>query len=100
MATGQSIVEMERACKEPRENEVPASTSWPLVLAFGFTFIFAGLVTRSSVSVLGIVLAIAGCAGWFREVLPREHEVVVRVTAEAPAAVTQRRVVDRLPVAQ
>ena len=53
-----------------REIDVPASTAWPLVLAFGFTLIFAGLLTSVSVSVLGAVLAVAGCAGWFREVLP------------------------------
>jgi hypothetical protein len=32
--------------------------------------LFAGLLTSASVSVLGAVLAIAGCVGWFREVFP------------------------------
>jgi hypothetical protein len=50
-------------------------------------------------SVLGAVLAIAGCAGWFREVLPSRHEVVVSVFPDDLAVVTNRRVVDRLPVA-
>jgi hypothetical protein len=91
---------MEQASPAPREIEVPASTSWPLVLAFGFTLVFAGLLTSASVSALGAVLTAAGCVGWFREVFPREHEVVLRVIAEAPSVVTERPVVDRLPVAQ
>lgn len=91
---------MEQASRAPREIEVPASTSWPLVLAFGFTLVFAGLLTSASVSALGAVLTAAGCVGWFREVFPREHEVVLRVIAEAPSVVTERPVVDRLPVAQ
>ena len=53
---------------------MPAPTAWPFVLAFGFTLLFAGLLTKQSVSVLGAVLALAGCVGWFREVFPREHE--------------------------
>lgn len=100
MATVQSVAEMEQASPAPREIEVPASTSWPLVLAFGFTLVFAGLLTTASVSALGAVLIAAGCVGWFREFFPREHEVVLRVIAEAPSFVTERPVVDRLPVAQ
>ena len=100
MATVQSTAEMEQASRAPREIEVPASTSWPLVLAFGFTLVFAGLLTSASVSALGAVLTAAGCVGWFREVFPREHEVVLRVIAEAASVVTERPVVDRLPVAQ
>lgn len=99
MSTVQSIAEMEQTSSPPREIEAPAPTSWPLVLAFGFTLMFAGLLTSASVSALGAVLTAAGCVGWFREVFPREHEVVLEAIAEAPAVYTQRRVVDRLPVA-
>jgi len=57
--------------------ELPAPTAWPIVLAFGLTLAFAGLVTSSSVSLLGAILAVSGCIGWFRDVLPREgHESV------------------------
>jgi hypothetical protein len=70
-----------------------------VVLAFGFTLVFAGLLTSTSVSVLGSILTIAGCAGWFREVLPRAHEVAVPVVRERAVPGTARRVVDRLPVA-
>lgn len=83
----------------PSEIEVPAATAWPLVLAFGFTLVFAGLLTSASVSLLGAVLAVAGCVGWFREVFPQEHEEVVPVVAEDHRVITERRVVERLPVA-
>ena len=49
--------------------ELPAPTAWPIVLAFGFTLIFAGLVTSASVSILGAIFTIAGCVGWSRDVL-------------------------------
>jgi hypothetical protein len=83
----------------PDAIELPAPTAWPLVLATGFTLIFAGLLTSASLSVLGLVLALAGCAGWFREVLPREQEVVVPVVPEEIRIATERTVVQRLPVA-
>jgi hypothetical protein len=99
MAMLESVVETGQTSEAPREIEVPASTAWPLVLAFGFTLICAGLLTSVSVSLLGAVLAVAGVAGWFRDVLPSEQEVVVPVVPEDLAVVTNRRVVDRLPVA-
>jgi hypothetical protein len=83
----------------PDEIEVPAPTAWPLVLAFGSTLIFAGLLTSLSVSLLGVVLTIAGCVGWFREVFPYEHEEVVPIVPDDFHATTQRLVVERVPVA-
>jgi len=88
-----------RGHRVPAEIEVPASTAWPLVLAFGFILIFAGLLTSASVSVLGVVLGIAGSVGWFREVLPHEHEETVPVVFEEPRIASERRVVERVPVA-
>jgi hypothetical protein len=99
MATLQSIVETGQASRASREIEVPASTAWPVVLALGFTLICAGLLTSVSVSLLGAVLTAAGCAGWFREVLPSAHEVAVSVAEDDVPVITNRRVVDRLPVA-
>ena len=55
-----------------RTIELPAPTAWPIVMAFGLTLVFAGLVTNASVSILGAILTIAGCVGWFRDVLPHE----------------------------
>jgi hypothetical protein len=84
----------------PRELELPASTAWPIVLAFGFTLLFAGLLTNVSVTLLGGVLALAGCVGWFREVFPHEHEELVRVLPEDVSVTTSRRLVERFPLAE
>src|SRR5262249_61239728 len=82
----------------PREIDVPASTAWPLVLAFGFTLLFAGLLTSLSVTVLGAVLSVAGCVGWFREVFPRQHEEPVHVDSDDFRITAGRRHVERGPV--
>src|SRR6516162_9152048 len=99
MATLVSVQQAEPSPSAPVEIEVPASTAWPLVLSFGFTLMFAGLLTSASVSVLGAVLAVAGCVGWFREVFPHEHEETVPVVIEQLRIATERRVVERVPVA-
>jgi hypothetical protein len=99
MATPPPTEPMEQSRRAQREIEVPASTGWPLVLAFGLALVFAGLLTSASVSVLGAVLAIAGCVGWFREVFPHEREEVVPVVREDVVIATERHIVERLPVA-
>ena len=99
MAAPLSVEQSRQSPQGLREIELPASTAWPIVLAFGFTLLFAGLLTSASVSVLGAVLALAGCVGWFREVLPHEHEEVVPIVPEEVSITTERRVVERLPVA-
>jgi hypothetical protein len=78
---------------------VPAPMAWPLVLAMGVTLMFGGLLMNISVTVLGAVLSLAGCAGWFREVVPGDHEEEVPLVAEYGEVRTERRVVDRLAIA-
>src|SRR5882724_3957250 len=99
MATLASIEDVPQSPRGPVEIEVPASTAWPIVLALGFTLMFAGLLTSVSVSVLGVVLGVAGCVGWFREVLPHEHEETVPLVFEEHRVTTKRRVVERVPIA-
>lgn len=99
MATLISAEQIEQTSQPPREIEAPAPTAWPFVLAVGCALVFAGLVTYASVSALGAVLTLAGCVGWFRAVFPREHEVAVPVVREEIRITTERRVVERLPVA-
>jgi hypothetical protein len=99
MATEPAAERVEQSPRAPGEIEMPASTAWPLVLACGSTLMFAGLLTSVSVTVLGAVLAVAGCVGWFREVFPHEHEDAVPVVIEELRVTTDRRVVERLPIA-
>jgi hypothetical protein len=99
MATLLPTEHIEQSSRAAREIEVPASTAWPLVLALGFTLVFAGLLTSASVSILGTVLALAGCVGWFREVFPHENEEIVAIVPEEIHFRTVRRVVERIPIA-
>ena len=62
----------ERA-QPPQRIDLPAPTAWPMVVALGITLAFAGLITHAAVSVVGIVLALIGAVGWWREVLPEER---------------------------
>src|ERR1700675_3787129 len=79
--------------------EMPAPTPWPIVLAFGLTLVFAGLVTSEAVSVLGAILSIAGAVGWFRDVLPHERHESVQVVTQAPGVTTLRHEVARIEIA-
>jgi len=99
MATLVTADQMEGSSQAPHEIEVPAGTSWPFVVAFGAALLFTGLVTYSSVTVLGAVLSLAGCVGWFREVFPHEHEETVPVIEEEFKPTTERRHVERVPAA-
>jgi hypothetical protein len=62
--------------------QLPAPTAFPIVLALGLTFAFAGLVTNMGISVLGAVLIVAGCVGWFRQVWPHAHHIPVPVRVQ------------------
>ena len=99
MATLAPAEGQEQRSQAQVEIEVPASTAWPIVLAFGFTLLFSGLLTSVSVSALGLVLGVAGCVGWFREVFPHEHEEIVPVVFEEHRITTKRRIVERVPIA-
>jgi len=77
---------------------LPAPTAWPLVLAFGVTLAFAGLVTSPVISVLGGVLIVFGVVGWFRQVLPHEVHEDVPVVVETAVIQTTRRQVEKIIV--
>jgi hypothetical protein len=62
--------------------QLPAPTAFPIVLALGLTFAFAGLVTNMGISILGAVLIVAGCVGWFRQVWPHAHHIAVPVRVQ------------------
>jgi hypothetical protein len=83
----------------PRAVNLPAPTAWPITLAFGIALSSAGLVTSPSVGILGAILALTACIGWFRDVLPQEKEETIEVTAVASAIAPSGREVERLPIA-
>lgn len=75
---------------------LPAPTAWPIVLAFGFTLLAAGLVTDVGISLLGGLLMLVGCVGWFRQVLPVEQHESVAITEEPVTVASSRELVDRI----
>jgi hypothetical protein len=91
------LPETERAIRPRDTVEVPASTPWPFVTAFGLALIFAGLVTSLAVSVVGLVVLLAGAVGWFRVVMPVQQEESVKVVRTLSATMTSStRRVDHL----
>ena len=76
--------------------ELPSPTAWPIVLAFGITLVFAGMLTSASISLLGGFLTVFGCVGWFRDVLPHEKHEVVPVLEKLPQVVTNRQRVQHI----
>jgi hypothetical protein len=78
---------------------MPAPTAWPIILAFGMTLMFAGIITNISVLILGVILTVAGCVGWFLDVFPHEKHIEVAVEKEEIVIATSRQQVARLEVA-
>lgn len=75
---------------KPPAVELPASTAWPIVLAFGVTLLFAGMLTNADISIVGAVLLVVGSVGWFRDVLPHEHHETVPAKPGAVEVFTAR----------
>jgi hypothetical protein len=79
---------------------LPAPTAWPIVLALGITLVLAGVVTNGVISILGGVFAIAGCVGWFREVLPHEAHETVPVEEHEVIITSMRTHVTRIEISE
>src|SRR5579884_1335389 len=75
---------------------LPAPTAWPIVLALGCTLAAAGLVTTAGISILGAVLMLAGCIGWFRQVLPHEQHEEVEILDRPVVIASPRALVERI----
>lgn len=83
---------------DTRVLQLPSPTAWPLVLALGVALILTGMVTSGFVSLLGLLLAVTGGVGWFRQVLPQEAHDSVAVMTEDVQIVSTRTMAARLPV--
>ena len=95
------MTQTERHKSGPAHGEtlhLPAPTHWPIILAFGCMLGAAGLVTSLWVTLFGAVMAVAGCFGWFRQVLPHEAHEQVPVVVQPVTITTTRRLVERLKV--
>jgi hypothetical protein len=81
--------------RDQKSVELPAPTAWPIVLAFGVTLLFAGLLTSADLTVVGAVLALVASVGWFRDVLPHERHEMSPVDVEEAPIVSARTEVTR-----
>jgi uncharacterized membrane protein YagU involved in acid resistance len=70
--------------------ELPAPSSWPMVLAFGITLLGAGLVTHWVVSLIGIIITARAAIGWWHQVIPHEEHEFVPYRPPAERAVEIR----------
>ncbi len=77
---------------------LPRPTAWPIVTAFGFTLVVAGILTHYVMSIMGAVLLIRGCVGWFREVLPHELHENIPVKIQEVHVASARKSVARISV--
>ncbi len=82
--------------------EMPARSSWPMVLAFGIALVAAGFVTHYVVALAGLAIAARAAFGWWHEVIPaEEHEAVPIDPALRPAPIlVEARSVIRLQVGE
>ncbi len=79
---------------------LPASTIWPLVLAFGATLCFGSLVMNPGVGIAGAVMVLCALVGWVREIFPHERHEEVPVVAHATIATTVRTEVRRIELSE
>jgi hypothetical protein len=78
--------------------QLPAPTAWPMVLSLGISLLLTGMVTHWVISLLGLVMVVPAIVGWFFEVLPEEHHVLVPVHADVVEIKSSRETLARLPV--
>ncbi len=77
---------------------MPLPTAWPFVFALGIALMATGLLTNLAISVLGVVLSLAGAVGWFRAVLPEEAHEMVPAREEPLEIASARTSIERLPM--
>jgi hypothetical protein len=79
---------------------LPVPSAWPGLLALGLTLVMAGLINSPWLSIVGGFLSVAGCTGWFLQVLPRDRHENVRIEGEPVSIPVSKRVVSRIAAAR
>lgn len=64
--------------------ELPAATSWPMVLGLGVALLGAGAATNLVFSLVGAIIFAFGLAGWVAQLLPGRGHEHVPAAAERP----------------
>lgn len=47
--------------------DLPQPSAWPMILAFGVTLLFFGLVTNLGISAVGLLVILSAVGGWISE---------------------------------
>jgi hypothetical protein len=84
----------------PAYVSLPAPSAWPGLLALGLTLVMAGLIGSRLLSFIGLVLSVAGCVGWFLQVLPRDRHENVRTEGKPVSIPVSKRTVARIAAAR
>jgi hypothetical protein len=79
--------------------DLPASTPWPMILAFGLSLMITGMVTHWVISLLGLMLTLRSMFGWFFDVFPHEQHISVPIQARVIAISSTRTTREQLPIA-
>ena len=59
---------------KPEDIHLPPNSYWPIVLAFGFVLVIAGLALNLALAVTGVVIAFIAGIGWVIEPVHDESE--------------------------
>ncbi len=89
-----------QASGPPDHVQLPKPTAWPLLLALGITLMAAGLVSKEIVSIIGAILTVVACVGWFSQILPFERHETIPVVARKIEIASSRREVARITAPQ
>jgi hypothetical protein len=93
-------METQHEDSDPNSIQLPAPTAWPVILAFGLTLITASLVMNEGLALLGGLLVLYGCVGWFRQVLPHERHESMPLVAENITIATTRLTVAHIEISE
>jgi hypothetical protein len=57
----------------PEDIHLPPPSYWPIVLAFGFSCILAGLALNLALAVIGVIITLVSVIGWVIEPIHEEE---------------------------
>ncbi len=89
-------VELPERTNLPEQVQLPRPTAWPLLLAFAIALMATGLVSKEVVSLIGAILAVVACVGWFSQILPFERHETIPVVVRKIEIASSRREVARI----
>lgn len=58
----------------PEDIHLPPPSYWPIVLAFGFSAIVAGLALSLALTIMGVIITLVAVIGWVIEPVEAEAE--------------------------